>query len=44
MIPVTAIKMSQPTIESILQENRLFEPMPEFSQNAHIKSLEVRFV
>ncbi|CAD5980001.1 MULTISPECIES: hypothetical protein [Planktothrix] len=43
--------MSQPTIESILQENRLFKPTPEFSQNAHIKSLEeykqlyeVRFV
>ena len=32
--------MSQPTIESILQENRLFHPAPEFSQNAHIKSLE----
>ncbi len=32
--------MSQPTIESILQENRLFHPSAEFSQNAHIKSLE----
>jgi len=32
--------MSQPTIESILQEKRLFYPTPEFSQNAHIKSLE----
>jgi acetyl-CoA synthetase len=32
--------MSQPTIESILQENRLFQPNPEFSQNAHIKTLE----
>ncbi|WP_414512891.1 acetate--CoA ligase [Nostoc sp. PCC 9305] len=32
--------MSQPTIESILQENRLFHPASEFSQNAHIKSLE----
>ncbi|MCP6759403.1 MAG: acetate--CoA ligase [Fischerella sp. CENA71] len=32
--------MSQPTIESILQEKRLFLPNPEFSQNAHIKSLE----
>ncbi len=32
--------MSQPTIESILQENRLFHPSPEFSQNAHIKSPE----
>ena len=32
--------MSQPTIESILQENRLFAPTPEFSQKAHIKSLE----
>ena len=32
--------MSQPTIESILQEKRLFSPSPEFSQNAHIKSLE----
>ncbi|MEH1819983.1 MAG: acetate--CoA ligase [Nostoc sp.] len=31
--------MSQPTIESILQENRLFHPASEFSQNAHIKSL-----
>ncbi len=32
--------MSQPTIESILQEKRLFEPSTEFSQAAHIKSLE----
>ncbi|ELS33325.1 MULTISPECIES: acetate--CoA ligase [Pseudanabaena] len=32
--------MSQPTIESILQERRLFEPTAEFSQAAHIKSLE----
>ncbi|MDZ8050137.1 MAG: acetate--CoA ligase [Aulosira sp. ZfuVER01] len=32
--------MSQPTIESILQETRLFPPSAEFSQNAHIKSLE----
>ena len=32
--------MSQPTIESILQENRLFPPSAEFSQNARIKSLE----
>ncbi|PMB12008.1 acetate--CoA ligase [Fischerella thermalis CCMEE 5282] len=32
--------MSQPTIESILQEKRLFSPTPEFSQNAHIKSLQ----
>ncbi len=31
--------MSQPTIESILQEKRLFEPPAQFSQNAHIKSL-----
>ncbi|MBD2049113.1 acetate--CoA ligase [Coleofasciculus sp. FACHB-64] len=32
--------MSQPTIESILQEKRLFQPPAEFSQKAHIKSLE----
>jgi acetyl-CoA synthetase len=32
--------MSQPTIESILQEKRLFHPGAEFSQNAHIKSLD----
>lgn len=32
--------MSQETIESILQEKRLFSPSAEFSQNAHIKSLE----
>ncbi|MHC5826513.1 MAG: acetyl-coenzyme A synthetase N-terminal domain-containing protein, partial [Nostoc sp.] len=32
--------MSQPTIESILQENRLFHPASEFSQKAHIKSLD----
>jgi acetyl-CoA synthetase len=32
--------MSQPTIESILQEKRLFHPSAEFSQNAQIKSLE----
>lgn len=32
--------MSQPTIESILQEDRLFHPSPEFSQKARIKSLD----
>jgi acetyl-CoA synthetase len=32
--------MSEPTIESILQENRLFQPPSAFSQAAHIKSLE----
>src|SRR5919199_5063191 len=32
--------MSQPTIESILQEKRLFPPSQEFSQKAQIKSLE----
>ena len=32
--------MSQPTIESILQEKRLFEPSPEFAQAARINSLE----
>jgi acetyl-CoA synthetase len=32
--------MSQPTIESILQENRLFPPPAEFSQNAAIGSME----
>lgn len=37
---VHRITMSQPTIESILQENRLFPPTPEFSDQAHIKSLE----
>ena len=31
--------MSQPTIESVLQEKRLFEPSAQFSQAAHIKSL-----
>ena len=31
--------MSQPTIESVLQEKRLFEPSTEFSQASHIKSL-----
>lgn len=31
--------MSAPTIESILQEQRLFNPSNEFSQKAHIKSL-----
>jgi acetyl-CoA synthetase len=31
--------MSQPTIESILQEKRLFPPSAEFSQQAQIKSL-----
>ena len=31
--------MSEPTIESILQEKRLFSPAKEFAQNAHIKSL-----
>ncbi|GAB4199493.1 MAG: acetate--CoA ligase [Coleofasciculaceae cyanobacterium] len=32
--------MSQPTIESILQEKRLFSPSAEFSAKAHIKSLD----
>ena len=32
--------MSQNTIESILHEKRLFSPPAEFSQNAHIKSIE----
>ena len=32
--------MSQPTIESILHEERLFHPTAEFSQQAQIKSLE----
>ena len=32
--------MSEPTIESILQEKRLFPPSAEFSQAARIKSLE----
>jgi acetyl-CoA synthetase len=32
--------MSQPTIESILHENRLFHPSAEFSQAAQINSLE----
>lgn len=32
--------MSQPTIESILQENRLFQPLAEFAQAAHINSWE----
>ena len=32
--------MSQSSIESSLQEKRLFHPPAEFSQNAHIKSLE----
>ncbi|PAX60551.1 acetate--CoA ligase [Brunnivagina elsteri] len=31
--------MSQPTIESILKEKRLFPPSSEFSQNSQIKSL-----
>ncbi|MER3435594.1 MAG: acetate--CoA ligase [Leptolyngbya sp. ERB_1_1] len=32
--------MSQPTIESILHEDRLFPPTAEFSQRARIKSVE----
>ncbi|WP_341739212.1 acetate--CoA ligase [Microcoleus sp. CAWBG640] len=32
--------MSQDTIESILHEKRLFQPPAEFSEKAHIKSLE----
>ncbi len=32
--------MSQPTIESILQEKRVFPPSSEFSQAAHVKSLQ----
>ncbi|WAL60564.1 acetate--CoA ligase [Thermocoleostomius sinensis] len=32
--------MTEATIESVLQENRSFPPPAEFSQQAHIKSLE----
>jgi len=32
--------VSSPNIDSILNETRVFEPSPEFSQQAHIKSLE----
>lgn len=32
--------MSQPTIESILQEQRLFQPPSEFAQAAHVNSME----
>ncbi len=32
--------MSQPTIESVLKEERLFSPPAEFSQKAHIKSMK----
>ncbi|MBW4465388.1 MAG: acetate--CoA ligase [Pegethrix bostrychoides GSE-TBD4-15B] len=32
--------MTSPTIESILQENRLFPPPAEFSEQAQLKSLE----
>ncbi|OLP15578.1 acetate--CoA ligase [Leptolyngbya sp. 'hensonii'] len=32
--------MSEPTIESVLHEARLFQPPADFSQQAHIKSLE----
>ncbi len=32
--------MSQSTIESVLQEKRLFTPAPEFSQNSHVKTWE----
>ncbi|MEO1430504.1 MAG: acetate--CoA ligase [Cyanobacteria bacterium J06632_19] len=32
--------MAEANIESILQEKRLFPPSAEFSQNAHIKSVE----
>jgi acetyl-CoA synthetase len=34
------LPMSQPTIESILQENRLFQPSAEFAQAAQIKNLD----
>ena len=34
------VTMSQPTIESVLNEKRLFAPSAEFSQSAQIKSLE----
>jgi len=32
--------MAQPTIESILQEKRLFEPSAEFSAQAHVNGLD----
>lgn len=32
--------MSQPTIESILQENRLFQPPEKFAETAHIKHID----
>jgi acetyl-CoA synthetase len=37
---MTNATASQVNIDSILQENRKFEPPAEFSQSAHIKSLE----
>ena len=33
--------MAEKNIESLLQEQRVFPPSPEFSKLAHIQSLEV---
>ena len=32
--------MSEKTIESVMEEDRRFEPPKEFSEHAHIKSME----
>ena len=40
MSTVPASGLSQQNIDTILRENRVFPPSPQFSQKAHIKSLE----
>ena len=40
MSSVPASDLSHQNIDTILRENRVFPPTPQFSQKAHIKSLE----
>jgi acetyl-CoA synthetase len=40
MADKAVIDSQSPNIDSILQEQRRFEPPAEFSQKAHVKSLE----
>src|SRR5436305_4708130 len=40
MSSIPVVGVSSQDLDSILRENRVFPPPPEFSQNAYVKSLE----
>jgi acetyl-CoA synthetase len=40
VVPTSASSLSNQDLDSTLRENRVFPPPPEFSQKAHIQSLE----